>query len=42
MSEHTEQVALFDWARLFGGRYPELALLFAIPNVVGLETSGWL
>jgi len=32
MSEHDEQVALFRWARLSEGRWPELALLFAIPN----------
>jgi len=32
MSEHDEQVALFHWARLSEGRWPELALLFAIPN----------
>ena len=32
MSEHDEQVALFRWARLAEGRYPELALLHAIPN----------
>ena len=32
MSEHDEQVKLFQWARLSEGRWPELALLFAIPN----------
>ena len=32
MSEHDEQVALFDWARASEGRWPELALLHAIPN----------
>ena len=31
-SEHDEQVALFEWAALHQGRYPELGLLFAIPN----------
>lgn len=31
-AEHNEQVALFDWARLAMGRFPELALLFAVPN----------
>lgn len=31
-SEHAEQVALFEWAALHAGRYPELGLLFAIPN----------
>lgn len=32
MSEHAEQVAVFEWARLLEERRPELALLFAIPN----------
>ena len=32
MSEHDEQVKIFQWARLSEGRWPELALLFAIPN----------
>jgi len=32
MSEHEEQKKLFQWARLSEGRWPELALLFAIPN----------
>ena len=32
MSEHDEQVALFQFARVFAGRVPELELLFAIPN----------
>lgn len=32
MSEHDEQVKLFQWARMSEGRRPELALLFAIPN----------
>lgn len=31
-SEHDEQVALFKWAALRQARYPELALMFAIPN----------
>jgi hypothetical protein len=31
-SEHDEQAALFKWAALHVGRYPELALMFAIPN----------
>mgnify|MGYP000943579219 FL=1 len=30
--EHDEQAALFAWAAANEGRYPELALLFAIPN----------
>ncbi|MFC1879813.1 VRR-NUC domain-containing protein [Chloroflexota bacterium] len=32
MSEHSEQVAIFQWAELQKGAMPELALLFAIPN----------
>lgn len=32
MSEYTEQCALFDFARVFGGRVSELDLLLAIPN----------
>ena len=31
-SEHTEQVALFEWAATFAPRYPQLDLLFAVPN----------
>lgn len=31
-SEHNEQAALFHWAALHEDRYPELRLLFAIPN----------
>jgi len=30
--EHNAQKALFIWASLASGRYPELDLLFAIPN----------
>lgn len=30
--EHAEQAALFSWAGFAQGRYPELALMFAIPN----------
>ena len=30
--EHDEQVLLFSKARLYEGQYPELVLLFAIPN----------
>jgi hypothetical protein len=30
--EHTEQVALVNWARANEGKYPELRNLFAIPN----------
>ena len=32
MSEHDEQVALFNWAKMNDSRLPELGLLFAIPN----------
>lgn len=32
MSEHNEQVALFEWTSLMSGRVPELVLLYAIPN----------
>jgi len=32
-SEHGEQQAFFDWARLNEGKYPELELLYAIPNM---------
>ena len=32
MSEHDEQVALFEWADLQTGRYPELESMFSIPN----------
>jgi hypothetical protein len=30
--EHTEQVAVINWAKLNEGKYPELRNLFAIPN----------
>ena len=30
--EDSEQAALFDWAALARGKYPELDLMFAIPN----------
>jgi hypothetical protein len=32
MSEYAEQCALITWAGLVQGRWPELALLFHIPN----------
>jgi hypothetical protein len=32
MTEHDEQVALFEWAELQKCTMPELGLLFAIPN----------
>lgn len=32
MAEHDEQVALFAWAELQKGYYPELGLMYAIPN----------
>ncbi|MGE4267158.1 MAG: VRR-NUC domain-containing protein [Deferribacterales bacterium] len=31
-SEHNEQVSLFQWAAMQTARYPELALMFAVPN----------
>lgn len=31
-SEHSEQVALFNWAKMNEHLHPELKLLFAIPN----------
>lgn len=31
-SEHDEQVALFQWARMNEGRWPELRWMFAVPN----------
>lgn len=36
-SEHSEQCSLFDWAALYRGKYPELDLMFAVPN--GARTS---
>ncbi len=32
MSEHAEQVSLFKWAALMRKKYPELALMYAVPN----------
>ena len=32
MTEDSEQIALFEWARLARGTHPELALLLHIPN----------
>jgi hypothetical protein len=37
MSEHHEQAALFQWAAYNQPQYPQLALLFAIPNGAGLN-----
>ena len=31
-TEHAEQVALFQWADMAQVQYPELAMLFAVPN----------
>ena len=31
-TEAEEQIALFEWARLQTGRFPELALLYHVPN----------
>ncbi len=30
--EHVEQVRLFQWAKMMSKKYPELSLMFAIPN----------
>lgn len=40
MSEHDEQVSLFRWAEVAAARYPELALLHAVPNAGGY-TGGY-
>jgi hypothetical protein len=32
LSEHAEQVAIFEWAKLNMVKYPQLENLFAIPN----------
>ena len=32
MSEHAEQVAVIDWCFRHMSKYPELDLIFAIPN----------
>jgi hypothetical protein len=32
MAEHDEQAAVINWAQFLIGQYPELGLLFAIPN----------
>lgn len=37
MAEHDEQVAVINWAQLMAGQYPELDLLYAIPNGAGLQ-----
>lgn len=31
-SESIEQQNLFEWAKIFSGKYPELTLLYHIPN----------
>ena len=31
-SEHSEQVALFEWSNLVLRKYPDLVLMFAVPN----------
>lgn len=30
--EHQEQCAIFQWARMASGRYPELKYMYAVPN----------
>lgn len=32
ISEHAEQVAIFEWVKLNTAKYPQLENLFAIPN----------
>ncbi len=32
MLEEDEQIALFQWAELMSGKYPELQLMYHIPN----------
>jgi hypothetical protein len=32
MTENQEQAAIFEWAALMERKYPELRLLFAVPN----------
>jgi hypothetical protein len=32
MSEHDNQVAVFQWAKLREGQYPALKMMFAVPN----------
>ena len=32
MTEHDEQVALFQWAKRFGRKLPQLKNLYAVPN----------
>lgn len=39
-TEHQEQKALFEWAEAQKGKWPELRLLFAIPNAGGY-TGGY-
>jgi hypothetical protein len=31
-AEHHEQRKVFEWARLYESRYPELATMFSVPN----------
>ena len=41
-SEHQSQVAVFQWAKLMEKRWPELKLMFAIPNQTpGRSIGGW-
>ena len=32
MSEHSEQSLVIQWAKVHEGQYPELEMLFAVPN----------
>lgn len=39
-TEHDEQVALFRWAEVSRHRYPQLKLMFAIPNGYNKSMAG--
>jgi hypothetical protein len=39
LSEHSEQVAVIEWAKASEGMYPQLRWLFAIPNGAKLPYS---
>lgn len=38
-TEHDEQVTVVEWANLSLGKYPELKLLYAIPNASGFANT---
>src|SRR5687767_13281858 len=39
-TEHEEQCLVFAWAQVMGGRYPELGVMFAVPNFAKI-TPRW-